>query len=95
VETLEELKSMDLYGDKDWCLGILQSMNSAFPMWYFYFEREALNEDQVVGIEGFILSDNRILVPLVTHLSFTHIESCEELFNNADDFISHVAAYNG
>ncbi len=95
VENPGDLKSHTyLSGNANACLSILQSVDSAFPLWYFSFDREALNDDQVDIIEGFVLSDNQILLSYMTK-PFELVTNEPKLFKNSDDFVVYVAANNG
>jgi hypothetical protein len=89
VETLEELKSHTYLS----CLSILQSVDSAFPLWCFSFDREALNDDQVDIIEGFVLFDNQILLSYMTK-PFRLVTDEPKLFKNSDDFVRYVKFKN-
>ncbi len=63
-----------------------------YPLWHFLFQREALNDYQVMGIEGFVLFDHRVLV---TEMASPRSRSGLTLFKNGDDFVAHVKANNG
>ena len=67
-----------------------------YPLWYFFFEREALNHDQQVKeIEGFVLSDHQVLASLSYPRNSGFSYSGLTLFKNGDDFVAHVKANNG
>jgi hypothetical protein len=89
IETPDDLTRLGFNSTRDY-LDALPT--DPYPLWYFLFEREALNHDQQVEeIEGFVLYDNRVLAALSYHRSRGGLN----LFKNGDDFVAHVKANNG
>ena len=92
IETPEELARLGFMGPRDYLdAPVMLGAPDPYPLWYFLFEREALNDDQVQDIEGFVLSDHRVLAAL----SYPRSHSRLTLFKNGDDFVAHVKANNG
>jgi hypothetical protein len=93
IETPEELARLGFMGPRDYLdAPVMLGAPDPYPSWYFLFEREALNDYQVMGIEGFVLFDHRVLV---TEMASPRSRSGLTLFKNGDDFVAHVKANNG
>lgn len=88
IRTPEELTRLGFNSTRDY-LDALPT--DSYPLWYFLFEREALNDDQVVEIEGFVLYDHKVLAAL----SYDRSNGRLTLLKNGDDFVAHVKAHNG
>ena len=100
IETPDELTRHGFNSTRDY-LGALPGhmandfATDPYPLWYFLFERDAANDDQVEEIEGFVLSDHRVLASLSYPRNSGFSYSGLTLFKNGDDFVAHVKANNG
>jgi hypothetical protein len=95
IETPEELEqvvaNLGFDSIRDY-FGIDALPTDSYPLWWFVFQRDTLNDNQVQEIEGFVMS-NPLVVSRLTYPDGTRREP--HLHKNADDFLAYVEANNG
>lgn len=96
IETPEELKQVVAnlgYFDsiKDY-FGIDALPTDSYPLEWFVFQRDTLNDNQVHEIEGFVMS-NPLVSARLTHPDGTRSEP--RLLRNVDSLVAYVKANNG